>query len=103
MALPNQLRRDEDRIGFATRALVTAGPRIAGKAEDRIAMASARLDDLSPLKVLGRGWSMCFAEDGTTVVRSVEHVSAGDQVSVRVEDGRIGCRVETTKGEEDDG
>jgi exodeoxyribonuclease VII large subunit len=100
VALPNQLRRDRDRMGYAARALAATGPRIAERAQESVALAAARLDDLSPLKVLGRGWSMCFADDGATVVRSIEQVAPGSEISVRVEDGKIGCRVETTEARE---
>ena len=57
-----------------------------------IALAS-KLDALSPLKVLGRGFSIAEKEDGT-VIKSMEDVSEGDRISVRLSDGKIGCTVD---------
>ncbi len=54
---------------------------------------SARLDVLSPLASLGRGYSICRGPDGSVVSR-VEQVKPADAVSVRVSDGSIDCRVE---------
>lgn len=54
---------------------------------------AASLDALSPLKVLGRGYSMVQAEDGTVMV-SVEQIDIGQRLTVQLADGRIDCRVE---------
>jgi len=49
--------------------------------------ASARLDALSPLEVLGRGYCIVTRDDGRAV-RSVGDVSPGDAIHVRVRDGQ---------------
>jgi exodeoxyribonuclease VII large subunit len=48
----------------------------------------ARLDALSPLAVLQRGYAV-VRRDGQ-LVRSIAEVSSGDQLSVRVADGEFG-------------
>jgi exodeoxyribonuclease VII large subunit len=55
--------------------------------------ATARLDALSPLKVLARGYAIATREDGTAV-RSTEDVGPGDVLHVRVRDARIDAKVE---------
>ena len=65
-----------------------------------LALQAARLDDLSPLKVLARGYAAAFAADGRTVVTSVSQVPVGERIVVRVADGRIGCAVTDTEVEE---
>jgi len=52
----------------------------------------AKLDALSPLASLRRGYSICQKPDGT-VVTSTAQVSAGDEVNVRVSDGNLACDV----------
>ena len=47
-----------------------------------------KLDALSPLAVLDRGYAIVAAEDGTTV-RSVQQVRTGDTVTATMKDGRI--------------
>jgi exodeoxyribonuclease VII large subunit len=54
---------------------------------------AARLDALSPLAVLGRGYAVCFAADGRTVVRDATTARDGDTVLVRLEHGRLACTV----------
>jgi exodeoxyribonuclease VII large subunit len=54
---------------------------------------AARLDALSPLAVLGRGYAVCFAADGRTVLRDAATTRDGDTVLVRLEHGRLACTV----------
>ena len=54
--------------------------------------AAAKLDAMSPLKVLIRGYSMTQREDGT-VVRSVSQVEPGERVRISLEDGTLRATV----------
>lgn len=51
---------------------------------------AASLDALSPFRVLARGYSMTQKDDGT-VVSTIQQVTAGDALQVRVSDGTITC------------
>ena len=53
----------------------------------RFISCTAKLDALSPLKVLTRGYSMVQTED--SVVRSVKQVSCGQRLRVKVSDGTL--------------
>ena len=54
---------------------------------------AAKLDALSPLKVLARGYS--FVKDsGDKPVKSVADVSVGDAIRVQLTGGELACRVE---------
>jgi exodeoxyribonuclease VII large subunit len=63
--------------------------------EDRTALESlsARLDSLSPLAVLSRGYSITFRSDTGTVVTESATVEAGDSLRVRLHRGEIFARV----------
>lgn len=64
--------------------------------KQRYIMAVSKLDAMSPLKVLTRGYAM--AQNGAgTVVRSVRQVTAGDQLMVSVSDGTIQATVNEIK------
>jgi exodeoxyribonuclease VII large subunit len=52
----------------------------------------SRLDALSPLGVLSRGYAIVTRRDGRAV-RSAGEVRAGDDVSIRVHAGRLHARV----------
>ncbi|MHB9003818.1 MAG: exodeoxyribonuclease VII large subunit [Coriobacteriia bacterium] len=100
-AIPGRLERDAARIEFARERLLHAGPAVTDAAGTRLAVGAARLDALSPLSVLGRGYAVCFGPDGNAVVTSPEQVTPGDHVSVRVAAGTIGCVVESTQALEE--
>lgn len=58
------------------------------KSKQRYLMNTAKLDALSPLKVLTRGYSVTKLADGT-VVSSAKQVKKNDQISVTVSDGEF--------------
>ncbi len=61
---------------------------------ERLGLAAASLDALSPLGVLQRGYAI--AQDaGGRLLRDAASVSEGDAVSVRLATGRLNTRVET--------
>ncbi len=64
---------------------------IQGK-RDRLSALSGKLDALSPLKVLGRGYAIARDASGG-VVRSVADVAPGDRLNVRLADGELACEV----------
>ena len=52
---------------------------------------NAKLDALSPLKVLSRGYSI--ASKGNDIIKSVDSVNIGDNIDVKVSDGVFKCSV----------
>lgn len=63
---------------------------------EQIKIRAASLDALSPLKVLGRGYSIAV-DDDAHVVASVDQVAPGDGVQIRVADGKIVTKVVSTE------
>ncbi len=61
-------------------------------------MAAAALDALSPLAVLGRGYTVAHDARGR-VLRDARGVSEGEGVRVRLARGALSCRVESVEGE----
>lgn len=59
---------------------------------------TAKLDAMSPLKVLSRGYSMATDQQGE-LIRSVGNVSVGDQITVRFSDGSAITQVEEVQNE----
>jgi len=62
-------------------------------ATSRLATAIGRLDALSPLAVLARGYALCWTDDRATVIRRASQVQPGDTVRVRLGDGELRCDV----------
>jgi exodeoxyribonuclease VII large subunit len=90
-ALVGRVQRADDRLRHRidTRRAV---------AEARLRELGGRLDALSPLAVLGRGYAVCWNEARTSIIRSRAAVQPGDAVRVTLADGDIGCRVESNSG-----
>ncbi len=55
--------------------------------------AASALDNLSPLAILGRGYSIVQTVPEGTVVKRAQDVSVGDEILARLADGRLLCDV----------
>lgn len=57
----------------------------------RFAAAAGKLDALSPLKVLGRGYAI--PKRGETIITSVKSLKAKDEFVLQLRDGAVDCQV----------
>lgn len=57
--------------------------------QHKIATAAARLDAINPLAVLRRGFAL--AESDGIPVKSIDTLAVGDNLDVRLQDGRVRC------------
>lgn len=57
----------------------------------RFAAAAGKLDALSPLKVLARGYSIAKTDD--RIIKSVSELNTGDRITLRLSDGEKECEV----------
>ena len=72
--------------------LVAAQNQNITRAKQRYIAQISKLEAMSPLKVLTRGYSMVQTERGE-VVRSVSQVSLGERIRVRLSDGTLSATV----------
>lgn len=63
---------------------------------ERLMQAAARLEALSPLSALRRGYAVPTGEDGR-ILRSTGQFQPGSGFELRVVDGRVACRVEEVR------
>ena len=63
-------------------------------AQQQLAMLAARLESISPLGVLARGYSI--TKKGEHVVKSIGQVKAGETLVIQVHDGEIHTTVKRT-------
>lgn len=61
----------------------------------QFALLAGKLDALSPLKIMERGYSVVRNSDGTIVSR-LEQVKPGDMLEVSLKDGKANCSVVST-------
>ena len=89
------LRRQ--RLSLLSSRLSAAHQRKLSQSRQRYVALAAKLDAMSPLKVLGRGYAMVRQEDGG-LVQSVRQVEPGDPLNITLCDGVL--RAEITEKKE---
>jgi exodeoxyribonuclease VII large subunit len=65
-------------------------------AQTRFRASALRLDSLSPLAVLGRGYSVCWDATRTKIIRDASTVKPGDAVRVTLANGELAAIVNET-------
>lgn len=85
------------RLTTADERLRAAAIRGRERADTRFRVLAGRLNMLSPLAVLARGYAVCWNDDRTVIIRSGSAVRMGEQVRVTLEDGEIACAVTGTR------
>lgn len=60
---------------------------------ERLKSAIGKLETLSPLKTLSRGYAICQDQKGQ-VIKDAKDLETGEQVEVRLQVGRLLCKVE---------
>jgi len=97
--LARRLASIHGRLTVAEGRLSGAARLTQHRADARFRTLAGRLETLSPLAVLGRGYAVCWNGSKTAIVRSAASVAPGDAVQVTLAHGELGCQVVTTKNE----
>lgn len=92
----SQLRNARRRFDLASSASKSAVETSLQEARERLGLAAASLDALSPLAVLQRGYAIAQDASGKPL-RDAASVNAGDQVAIRLAKGKLNTRVETVE------
>lgn len=93
MTLIDERRQRCDELGAAAeRAISLKTERL----QQKLSATAASLDALSPLKVLARGYSLTTTADGK-LVRDVDEVQAGQDLTTRIDGGIIKSTVASTE------
>ena len=72
------------------------------EARGRVALLSGRLDALSPLRVMGRGFAAVEKLPERRVLRAAAEAQPGDRVAIRFHDGTLSTRVEAVERSEEE-
>jgi len=90
------LQQRQKSLQLLQNRLIAAENQCISRNNQRYIALTAKLDALSPLKVLTRGYAMAQKADGE-VVRSVSQVETGDQINVSFSDGSLLATVTDVK------
>ena len=109
-AVKKQLLFDRQRLGYLqdrrmlldheSRMLATLMQRAVAQKKQRFAHLAAALDAMSPLKVLGRGYSLVRTEDGSVVQRA-EQLRVGETLEITLRKGSVSAEVREIREDSD--
>ena len=88
-------RRKKD-LTMLSERFMAAQMRLVDRKKQTYIGLTAKLDAMSPLKVLTRGYSMAQKEDGT-VIRSTHQTVIGDKIRISLSDGSVTAAVTDVK------
>ena len=86
------LQQRHKQLELLTNRLIAAENQIIARNNHRFIGLTSKLDAMSPLKVLTRGYSMVQDREGE-VIRSVSQVEIGQRVDVKLSDGSFSATV----------
>ena len=90
------LERKEKDLRLLKNRMISAQERMISASNARFVGCVAKLDAMSPLKVLSRGYAMAQTGNGE-LLRSIHQVNPGDSILVNISDGTITASVLNTK------
>jgi exodeoxyribonuclease VII large subunit len=88
------IRELEQRLDDTAERLMRGVRQRCEKTRQRVEATAARLETLSPLNVLRRGYSLTRKEDDQSVVRRADQVRPGERIVTLVQAGQLVSRVE---------
>lgn len=92
MHLASRIARNDRRLALIEQRIRSNASELTDNRERAMATAVARLDALSPLAVLTRGYSITQNSSGD-VIRNVHQTDVGERIKVRVANGRLSAEV----------
>lgn len=86
------LEQRQKNLELLKNRLIAAQKQNISRSSERYIALTAKLDAMSPLKVLTRGYAMAESADGT-LLRSVSQVERGESIRIRLNDGTLSATV----------
>ena len=90
---PNRINEAAQKIDDLAQQLDKNIDSLLTSKEEKLAAIMGKLDSLSPLNTLGRGYSLTRKKESKEKVKSITEVNLGEIVEVIVEDGKLICKV----------
>ena len=97
--MANRLTKEAGQLALCRQRLSTAENAVLAGERKRLETSAARLDAMSPLKVLARGYSITENNRGTAIV-SASSLHPGDHITIRFHRGSADARVEQVREEQ---
>ena len=88
-------------LDHAQQRLASLAQKCVADRQRQFVQLAARLDAMSPLKVLARGYSVARTEDGS-ILRNARQVQPGQEIELQLSRGRVAAQVTHTEEETDE-
>ncbi|HUR38537.1 MAG TPA: exodeoxyribonuclease VII large subunit [Planctomycetota bacterium] len=96
-ALPGLLDPRRQRVEHLTDRLRADARRSLDQGKARLSQAAASLEALSPVAILGRGYSITRLEATQEILKEADQAKAGDRIVTRLGKGRVFSKIEKTE------
>ncbi|NOY89290.1 MAG: exodeoxyribonuclease VII large subunit [FCB group bacterium] len=93
----DMVRQQQQNLDNLTRNLLKAGKNSFDNFKNKLSLSLSKLDALSPLKILLRGYSVSRNYPESTLVRSINDIHPGEKLETILPDGRVFSLVEKLK------
>jgi len=94
-----QVRRQAERLRGLRQRLLAWWGLARMLRQERLKVLAGKLEALSPLGILARGYSICFSLPGRHVVKESTEAPVGSEVAVRLHGGELRCLVQGAHAE----
>ncbi|MAG70716.1 MAG: exodeoxyribonuclease VII large subunit [Acidobacteria bacterium] len=81
------------RLAGSDGRMAGAMSRLTSYRREGLGVLTGRLENLSPLAVLGRGYAVCWNDDRSAIVSDAGAIETGDRVHVTLHQGELDCTV----------
>jgi exodeoxyribonuclease VII large subunit len=88
-----QVRHQAERLGGLRQGLFAWWGMVRMLKQERLKVLAGKLESLSPLAILARGYSICFALPNRRILKAAADAPVGSQVAVRLHRGELQCVV----------
>ncbi len=96
---PNQrVKNEKDKLYMLQKQLRREISSVQELNNKRLNLLAKQLDALSPLKVIGRGYSIIYDESERNIISSIKDVQLSDLLKVHVRDGILKCQIYSMEG-----
>ena len=93
----NYIKQLKERLTSLTVGLKNSYSALLSDKKELFSADCAKLDAMSPLSTIGRGYSLVYK--GDSPIKSIKSIYVGDEIKIRFSDGTADCTVNTISGE----
>lgn len=93
----NYIKQLKERLISLTYGLKNSYSALLSDKKERFSADCAKLDAMSPLSTIGRGYALAYK--GDSPIKSIKCIDVGDKIKIRFSDGTADCTVNTISGE----